>query len=39
MPMNINIFFLKKNLSGFTAISESYPDIAEIIKSIGIFYE
>jgi len=39
MPMNIKNFFLKKNLSGFRAISGQLPDIAEIMKSIGIFYE
>jgi len=39
MPMNIKDFSLKKSLSGFRAISGHFPDIAEIIKNIGIFYE
>jgi len=39
MPMNIKNFFYKKNLSGFTAISRNYPDIAVIAETIGIFYE
>jgi len=37
MPININSFFSKKYLSGFSAISGSYPDIAEIAGCIGIF--
>jgi len=39
MPMNIKNFFLKKNLSGFTVISGYLPDIAVIIKNIGVSYE
>jgi len=37
--MNIKNFFFIKDISGFAAISGSYPDIAVIIKSSGIFYE
>jgi len=39
MPININKFFSREYLSGFTAISGLLPDIAVIADSIGIFYE
>jgi hypothetical protein len=39
MPMNLKIFFLKKIILGFTAISGNYPDIAIIAVTIGIFHE
>jgi hypothetical protein len=39
MPIIIDSFFSNKCLSGSTAISGYFFDIAVIAESIGIFYE
>ena len=39
MPIDLDKFFSKKFLPGFTAISGLFPDIAVIAEGSGIFYE